>query len=489
MLAETRGESSETLSNSSAIGRIAAILALVGAVVVIYLLLTGGKEPYKVTAEFENASQLVTGNEVKIAGGAIGSVEKIDLGDNGQARITFTVSDDYAPLRRGTEATVRSYSLSGVANRYIELSIPPDERAGDEIESGGLMTQNETVSEVDLDEIFNTLDDETIGNLKKVIRGFELSYEGVAPEANEGFKYLNPFLSTSRRVFAELTRDERALERLIVDGAQLSGALAERSDDVTSLVGNLDVSTNAIARQRTSLTEAVNRLPNFLRNFNTTAVNLRAALDDVDPLVDASKPAARELQDFLPELRVTARNLVPTIKDLDQIVKAPGPDNDLVDLNLLQPDLAKIAIGPVNRNGKQRPGAFPESSEALRDGLDELAFFRAYSPELTGWFNDFGTSGLADANGGIGRIGTTFNTFAVSPNSGLPIISPTIDGALDNFGALSGDEFQAALGQDNLRKCPGANTYAAPDGSTPFTEGGTLDCDPSQTLQMFADGG
>lgn len=457
------------------------MLALVGVVVVVYLLLSGGKEPYKVTAEFENASQLVSGNQVNVAGTSVGSIDKIELGDNGQARVTFTVADEYAPLRRGVEATVRSYSLSGVANRFISLNIPPDDRAGEEIETGGLLTQNETVSEVDLDEIFNTLDDETVGNLKKVIKGFELSYEGVADDANKGFKYLNPFLSTSRRVFAELTSDERALERLIVDGSELSGALAARRDDVSSLVGNLDVSTNAIARQRTALAETVNRLPDFLRNFNTTAVNLRATLDDVNPLVDATKPVAVELQDFLPKLRTTARNLVPTVQDLDKIVQDPGPDNDLVDLNRLTPDLAEIAIGPVIRNGGKRAGAFPEASEALREGLDELAFFRAYSPELTGWFNDFGTSGVADANGGIGRIGTTFNTFSPSL-TGIPIVDPT-GAVLENFGAVAPDALEGALNTGNLRKCPGANTYSAPDGSSPYTEGGTLDCDPEQSLQ------
>ncbi len=170
---------------------------------------------------------------------------------------------------------------------------------------------------------------------------------------------------------------------------------------------------NAIARQRTSLQTALSQLPDFMRNFNTTAVNLRATLDDLDPLVDASKPVADRLGPFFRNFRAASADLVPTVRDLDQIVAAPGKDNDLVDLTRLQPRLAKIAVGPVNRHGAQRRGALPESSAALRDSLDELAFFRAYSPELTGWFDDFGHSGIIDANGGIGRIGTTFNTFSL----------------------------------------------------------------------------
>ena len=105
--------------------------------------------------------------------------------------------------------------------------------------------------------------------------------------------YLNPFLSTSRRVFAraELGPGARS-RRLIVDTSQLSGALAERAPDISALVANLNRMMNAIGDRKERLAEAISRLPNFMRESNTTFVNLRAALDDLDPLVDASKPVA-----------------------------------------------------------------------------------------------------------------------------------------------------------------------------------------------------
>ena len=43
------------MPTSSAVGRIAAILALVGAVIVVLLLVLGGGSTYTVTAQFENA--------------------------------------------------------------------------------------------------------------------------------------------------------------------------------------------------------------------------------------------------------------------------------------------------------------------------------------------------------------------------------------------------------------------------------------------------
>lgn len=468
------------------VGRIAAIAALVAVVVAVVLLVAGGgDDDYEITAEFTNASQLVGGEVVTVGGTTAGKVTDIELADNGNALVSFTVDDQYAPLHEETVAQVRSFSLSGIANRQIELTLPPDEAGGGEIEDGGTLSRVQTISEVDIDQIFNTLDPETISDFKKVIKGFAISFAGTGEEANAGFKYLNPFLSTSRRTFSELTRDTRSLEQLIVNGAALSKTLASRRDDLSQLVGNLDLMMNAIARQRTSLTTAVRELPDFMRRFNTTSVNLRATLDDLDPLVDASKPVAVRLRPFFRNFRSASANLVPTVRDLDEIIKDPGEDNDLVDLTRLQPQLSRIAVGPVRRNGARRQGALPEAATALREGLDELAFFRAYQPELTGWFDDFGHSGLTDANGGIGRIGTTFNTFSVAPASGLPVLN-----FIDLLNGLTGSILPSAFAQTpleeysglstgNYRRCPGSNERPYPDGSNPWTDGGQVDCDPS----------
>jgi phospholipid/cholesterol/gamma-HCH transport system substrate-binding protein len=479
------------LPTSSVVGRIAALVALVAALVVVGILLLGGGDSYKVTAEFENASQLVGGEQVVVGGVPAGSVDDIALGDDGQALVTFTVSDDYAPLPAETTATVRSYSLSGIANRQVQLTLPPDgQETGDPIPDGGVMDQSQTVSEVDLDQIFNTLDDRTVANLKKVIRGLEVSYDGVGERANRGFRYLNPFLSTSRRVFAELTYDSRALERLVVDASRLSGALAQRSPDISQLVENLNAMMGAIGRRKEALSAAIAGLPDFMRRFDTTAVNLRATLDDLDPLVDASKPAAARLGPFFAELRAAAADAVPTVRDLRRIIRRKRPANDLVELTKLQVPLSEIAVGPVEANGAERRGAFPESVAALEDSLPQLRFFRAYTPELVGWFNDFGGSGVFDANGGIGRFSVLLNAFTPTLPGNVPNPIPTPAGLdLDGPGPLpplagvppeSAEEFFAAFDLDNTERCPGANERNPGDNSTPFTDGGTLDCDPSQ---------
>jgi phospholipid/cholesterol/gamma-HCH transport system substrate-binding protein len=471
------------VKTSSAVGRIAAIAALGVAAVIVGLLLFGGGSGYQVTAEFENASQLVKGSQVVVGGVPAGSVKSIALGDHGQALVTFSVDDQYAPLHRGTTAQIRSYSLSGIANRQVQLTLPPPSQAGPEIPNGGTLTEAETTSEVDLDQLFNTLNKRTVRDFKHVIEGFSLSYEGVGKQANAGYRYLNPFLSTSRRVFAQLTADTPALQRLLVDTDHLSGALARRAPDLSLLVHNVNLMMGALASQSNALSSSIAHLPPFMRQANTTFVNLRATLDDLDPLVNASKPVAVRLGPFFHDFRAAARDAVPTITDLQHVVRRPGAQNDLVELTRDQVPLAKAGVGTGSPDCGQDPstdygaaadhnfsqGALGESVCSLRNGLPPLAFFRAYTPELVGWFNDFGTSGITDANGGIGRIGTTVNAFSASTPNFLNPVSPMQQLA---------SQVSSGVGQNE--RCPGANERNPGDNSTPFTDNGTLACNPNQ---------
>ncbi len=463
----------------------AAIVAALAAVALFALL---GGEEYEVTADLENAGQLVKGNEVTVAGARAGTITDIKLAPDGGAEVTFTVDERFAPLRRGTTATVRQGSLSSIAGRQLELTLPPANRAGEEIPDGGRLTRAETVSAVDLDQLFNTLDDETVRDFKRTVRGFAAAYEGVGRKANRGFRYANPFLSTSRRVFAELSRDERALEQLLVDSDRLAGLLAARERDISGLVAASSEALGALAAERERITRAVRGLPDFMREANTTFVNLRAALDDVGPLVEASKPLARRLGPFFAELRGASADAVPALRDLASVVRRPGARNDLVELTRLQPALARVAVGSGAPDCGSDPrtdyenaadrdfgqGALGEATCSLRNSLPQLAHLRAYTPELVGWFDDFSKSGLTDASGALGRVATTFNAFTPSASGLVDLLSPLDPGdILKGLGVPS-------LDVGNHKRCPGSLERDPGDGSVPFTDGGTLNCDPTQ---------
>ena len=446
-----------------------AVAAIAAAVLLAAFLLLGGTGDYQVKARFENASQLVKGNTVQVSGVNAGSVKDIRLTRDGQAEVLMNISGDYAPLRRGTEATVRLASLSGVANRYVDLRLGPENAA--EIPDNGVLEQDATTTAVDLDAIFNTLDEPTRESLQKVIKGSAAQYENRGEQMNAALPYLNPSLSASSRLFRELNRDSRLLSRFVVASSQLVTDLADRREDLAGLVDDLATTMTAIGDEQQALGDSINQLPDFMRRANTTFLNLRAALDDLEPLVDDSKPVAKKLRPFLAELRPLANDARPTLRDLAKLLRKDGEANDAVELTELQPDVRDVTTRDFRDNGKVREATFPASARAMETAAPEVAFLRPYMPDLLGWFDDFSHTGIYDALGGTSRVGIHANPFILA------------DGQLRTVPLQLRDEaFQAVAETDQRNRCPGSAEHDGRDKSNPWKPYPEYNCDETQRL-------
>ena len=99
-----------------------------------------------------------------------------------------------------------------------------------------------------------------------------------------------------------------------------------------------------------------------------------------------------------------------------------------------------------------------------------LEFVRPYTPELVGWFRDFGAGAANyDANGHYARIQPIFNAFQLTDNAGRR----------PRWCRCPSRSASTGLQTGMLRRCPGAASQPPPDGSAPFRDsGGNLDCDP-----------
>ncbi len=435
----------------STLARVIAVAALVVAVALAAMAMFGDGASYRVKAVFQSAGQLVRGNEVRVGGQPVGRITDVELDDSAQAVITLEIEDDLAPLHRGTRATIRATSLSGIANRYV--SIQPGPNSTDEIPDGGEIGADETSAPVDLDVLFNTLDADTREGLRNFVRGSGTQYDGRAQEAAESIEYFAPFLSSTTRLTRELALDQAVLERFVADGADTVSALAERRDDLAGLVVNTNAAMRAIGDESDSLRRALELLPDTLRKANTTFVNLRGTLDDLELLVEESKPATRELAPFFRELRPLVTDARPTIADLRDLIRSPGENNDLIELTAKQPRLAELTAS-----------VFPRAIRALDRSQPVIEYARLYTPDLAGWFTKFGqVPAPYDANGHYARV--------------MPVFAPTVNRggtleAVDPRRRL--DTFERGI----LRHCPGAAVQPPPDGSAPLAAPG---CDPSDT--------
>jgi phospholipid/cholesterol/gamma-HCH transport system substrate-binding protein len=436
--------------------RIATIAALAVAVIVLAVIFFGGSSGHKYTLVFQNAGQLVPDNQVLIGGSPAGTVERIGLTDDNLAEIRVSVDQE---LHEGTTAAIRATSLSGVANHYVSISPGPNSNPA--LDDGAELGLASTTTPVDIDQFFNTFTPRTRKGLSDFIRGNASIYSGQGENANESYKYFGSALNRTGAFVRELNADQRLLSRFIVSTAGLTTAVAGRGEQLSSAISNADAAFDAIASETAAFDATLRRLPPVMRQSNTTFVNLRAALDDIEPLINTAKPATKDLAPFLRELRPIFQKLVPFTRNLKLVVTRPGKGNDAADLLATMPKVEDLASS-----------AFPHSEQAISDFQPNLNFIRAYTPDLFNAIGKFGqVAGFYDGNGHYVRAVTAAqNLFSYNPvTSELKPITKAQQ--YEPFGSV-----------EVHRRCPGGATQPAPDGSNPWVGGDSVDaseCDPT----------
>ena len=438
-------EKSPSKRRGPAPARIAAIVALAAVVIALAVVIFGGNGSYSYNIVFQNASQLVNGNQVLIGGKPVGSVKGIDLTEDNLAEVHVTVDQQ---LHEGSTAIVRAVSLAGVANHYISISPGPNSNPA--LDDDATISLDSTTTPVDLDQFINTFPAPVRRSLAMFIKGNGEVFENYGRQANQTYKYFGPGLNRATAFARELSDDERLFERFVVSSSKLATVVASRDDQLASAISNASTAFGAIADQNKAFGETLRLLPPVFRQSNTTFVNLRAALDDLDPLIETSKTATKNLAPFLREFRPVLSKAVPVFRNLRLTVSRPGFANDAGELLDALPDVQQRAAK-----------AFPHAEQAVADFQPDLNLFRAYTPDV---FNGFGKIGLItgyyDGNGHYARTQfSALNLFKFNSATGeLEPIAPTQQ--FEGFGSSAGVR----------RPCPGAATQPAPDGSNPFTE-------------------
>ena len=452
-------EKSPAKARGTTPARIAALVALAIVVIALAVVLFGSNGSHKYKLVFQNAAQLVPDNQVLIGGQAVGSVDSIDLTDDNLAQIEVSIDQE---LHEGSTAAIRATSLSGVANHYISISPGPNSNPA--LDDDATLGLGSTTTEVDLDQFLNTFPTPVRRALGQFVRGQAAQFSNRGKEANQTFKYFGPALNRASAFVGELNADERLFERFVVSSSKLSTAVAQRGEELSSAISNASTAFGAIASQNEAFDQTLRLLPPFMRQSNTTFVNLRAALDDLDPLVETAKPATKNLAPFLRELRPVLSRAVPVFKDLRLTVGRKGFANDTAELLGFLPDVQQRASK-----------AFPNAERAIEDFQPNLNFIRAYTPDI---FNGFGKvgqiTGYYDGNGHYARGQLALNLFQRNGSGELEPIPPS------QQYKFFGDS--AAI----RRPCPGSATQSAPDGSNPFTDppfkGSSVspsECDPA----------
>ncbi len=421
--------------------RVAAIAAVVFALAAVVLVLTNGST-HTLNLRFIDAGQLVKGGLVEVAGRSVGSVDEITLTNHNQANVRVKIKgDDFWPLHEGTIVGIRAVGLSGVANRYVEITPGPEK--GAEIPDGGTIDTTATRPIVDLDQVLTALDAPTRKQLQRLIHNGASIFDGNAQDGNDAARYLNPAVAQGHALLGELDRDTAAVGRLVSTSAAVATTLANRRTDLQGAISNSARTLEAVASERTALQDVLSRAPALLKQAGDTLDHAAATGQVLKPVLRELRPAAAPLAAVLRQLPPLGANAAPA----------------LAQLRALLPAVRTLLDGVPALDAVARP-ALSSTTSALQSALPIAVGLRPYAPDVVaGLFDGFTgtTGGYYDANGHYARIQLVTGTAALS----------------GTLGALSKGQLQSGL----TARCPGAAVEPAADGSNPFHQDKSL-CNP-----------
>jgi phospholipid/cholesterol/gamma-HCH transport system substrate-binding protein len=433
------------VSTRQQLARVGAFAALAAAAIIVVILLISSGSTYVLHVPFRDAGQLVKGDLVTVAGHQVGSVGAITLTDNGLADVELDISDGgITPIRSGTIAQIGQLSLTGLANRFVGLSLSG---AGHPIPSGGTLPLTQTRGIVDLDAALDALTPRVRASIQQILRaGAYFVSRPTARQLNAAFRYLNPALSQSAALGGEVVADKIALQRLVASSAQVSTALAGRDADLAGAVTNTAASLREVASQRAALEDAIARAPAVLRQSTGVLADVDSTLHVLNPTLTDLQPVAPKLATLLRNVAPTANNLVPTIRGLQQLVPR-----------------ATSALNAAGPAAAQATPAVKSLTGALTELTPILAGLRPYAPDVVaGFFNGVGgaSGGFYDANGHY--LKSLLAAQATTPTDLAGLIG-ILGGLTTPLPPLTGGRSRL------LAPCPGGGGQPAFDGSNPWT--------------------
>jgi phospholipid/cholesterol/gamma-HCH transport system substrate-binding protein len=221
--------------------------------VVIGNLSFGSKQTYR--AEFVDATGLVKGDDVRIAGVKVGSVKDISIVDRTRAMVTFDVQSGTA-LMRSTHADIRYRNLVG--QRYISLT--------NEIGSTGVLSPGSTIP---VNQTSPALD------LTLLFNGFKPLFQALSPsDVNE----------LSYEIIQVFQGQGGTLDGLLAHTASVTRTLARRDQVIGSLITNLNSVLDHVGNRNRQLNQLITTFQHFVGGLRHDRGAILGSLDQISQL-------------------------------------------------------------------------------------------------------------------------------------------------------------------------------------------------------------
>jgi phospholipid/cholesterol/gamma-HCH transport system substrate-binding protein len=206
-------------------------------------------------AVFTDATDLIKGDDVRIAGVKVGSVENVSIQDRTEALVQFTVQSGTA-LTQSTRAEIRYQNLVG--QRYVALT--------NEIGSTGVLPPGSTIPvsrtqpALDLTVLFN---------------GFKPLFQALSPaDVNE----------LSYEIIQVFQGQGGTLNGMLAHTASITQTLADRDRVIGQLITNLNSVLAHVGRRNTQLNQLITTFRDFVGGLRHDRGAILGSLDQISNL-------------------------------------------------------------------------------------------------------------------------------------------------------------------------------------------------------------
>jgi ABC-type transporter Mla subunit MlaD len=302
---------------------LAVLLAVAAAIAVASSSSPGkGPPPYEVRAIFDDAAFAVAGEDVRIAGANVGSIQSLSVCTHtdcvppssplNKAAVTIQINNpEFAPFYADAHCAIRPQSLIG--EKYVDC-MPGTSTAPklEKIESGPgkgtyLLPLARTSSPVDTD-IVNDISRQPIRErLTLILNELGTGLGGRGSDLNEVIHRANPALGQTDKVLKILAQQNRVLARLASESDAVLAPLARVKGQLADLIVQANTTSVASATRASDISRSFQLFPEFLRQ-------LRPLVADLGTLADQGTPLMASLAQSAPAVSREFQNLAPFAK-------------------------------------------------------------------------------------------------------------------------------------------------------------------------------
>lgn len=251
-------------------------------------------------AMFSTASDLRSGQKVRIAGVPVGRVKNVSLNRDNSVEVTFDVDSKYQ-LYSSSRAIIRYENLVG--DRYLEITAGPGELH--KLPDGGTLDKEHTQPALDLDAL--------LGGLRPVLKGFD------AAKVNE---ISNAFIQI-------LQGQGGTLSQLLGDTSSFTSGLAERDQLIGDVINHLNEVLATVDSKSTQFSSSVDQLQQLISGLAqqrdvvagalpplaSTASSLESVLKDTRPYIKGTIEQARQLATRVDERKADVNVVVENLAE------------------------------------------------------------------------------------------------------------------------------------------------------------------------------